>query len=154
MLENLALFGDFLSGIAIIFSAFFISWQIRQHYTIRHLELNTMLAEYFRSPITLKGISTICNVLQENPTREELVGLDEGQKEAINSVMVGLKSHGIMAGENPKRLPVIKKYYQMFPNDLQRKLKIIALVMSEDGKSIHRENYWIDWMLTEMSVLN
>ena len=150
MLQELALIGDFCSGIGIIITLAYGWYQLSQHNSDRQLELNNTLAEYFRSPEILKGVRTICNTLSKEPTLDELKKLNDEQKEAINAVMYGIKGHGILVEDNERRLPVVSKYYDTFPETLIYKLRIIAKEMSADEQTIHRENFWIIWLLDKL----
>lgn len=152
MLQDLAMMGDFCSGIGIIITLAYGWYQLYQHNSDRQLELNNKLAEYFRSPEVLKGVQVVCRKLSKNPTLKELNQLDVDDKDAINAVMYGMKGHGILVEDNMKRLPMVRKYYDTFPNEFTRKLRIISKVMSTDGESIHKENYWIVWLLDKLEA--
>jgi hypothetical protein len=158
-LETAARIGDALGGFAILGTMIFGLRQIVQWNQTRRNEISQQVSSHLSTPMVQLGMSVLANELKNDFSARDLAALTREQKNAINSILVGLNNHAIMTYQGHLDLHILSSYYQPYSMFLDKQVRRIVGFTSgwkEDGSGKGEKIGpfdWVIWLLDRLEKL-
>ena len=132
-IETAANLGEMLGGLAILFTLIFGSRQIKQWNETVKINSARDVASHISSPSIQYALVLLVNVIKDDVTFEEYGNLPRKDKDAINSLLFGLNTHGILVAKGILSLEMVALFYQQFTIGLSKRLRRLADLVSENA---------------------
>ena len=132
-IETAANLGEMLGGLAILFTLIFGSRQIKQWNETVKINSARDVASHISSPSIQYALVLLVNVIGDDVTFEEYGNLSRKDKDAINSLLFGLNTHGILVAKGILSLEMVALFYQQFTVGLSKRLRRLADVVNKNA---------------------
>lgn len=158
-LDTAARIGEALGGFAILGTVLFGLRQIIEWNKTRRNEISQQVSSHLSTPMVQLGMSVLANELKDGFSPRDLAALTREQKNAINSILVGLNNHAIMTYQGHLDLNIISAYYQPYSMFLDKQVRKIVGFTSgwkEDGSGMGEKIGpfdWVIWLLDQLEKL-
>lgn len=157
-LETAAQIGEALGGIAILLTMLFGLRQILEWNHTRRGEITERIAAHLSTPMVQRGMGVIANELKEGFTVDDVLSLSREEKNAINSILVGLNSHAIMVFQGHLSMDIVCAYYQPYSmildNRFRKLAKFINSIWINSTDNAEQNGVgpfdWVIWLLDRM----
>ncbi len=134
-IETAANFGEMLGGLAILLTLLFGMRQVKQWNETMKINSARDVANHISSQQIQYAIVLLVNALEDDFTFEEYANMSRKDKDAINALVLGLNTHGILVSKGILSLELVTLFYQQFTIGLSKRLFRLQKVMTENVKN-------------------
>ena len=133
-IETAANFGEMLGGLAILFTLLFGIRQIKQWNETLKINSARDVASHISSQQIQYAIVVLVNEIKDDVTFEEYANMSRKDKDAINALIIGLNTHGILVAKGILALELVALFYQQFTIGLSKRLRKLHEIMMQNAK--------------------
>ena len=133
-IETAANLGEMLGGLAILFTLIFGARQIKQWNETVKINSARDVANHISSPSIQYAIVILINKITDDMSFEEYHDLSRQDKDAINSLLFGLNTHGILVSKDILSLELVTLFYQQLAVGLSGRLRRLHEIVTANAK--------------------
>lgn len=133
-IETAANFGEMLGGLAILFTLLFGMRQIKQWNETVKIDSARDVASHLSSQQIQYALVLLVNVIEDDISFEEYSSMSRKDKDAINALVFGLNTHGILVAKGILSLELVALFYQQFTIGLSKRLIRLHDLMTQNAR--------------------
>ena len=155
-LETAASLGEMLGGLAILFTLIFGFRQVKQWAESKKIDAARSFADHVSTPMIQYAFVIVINNLTDDVTFQQYDEMARKDKDAVNALMFGLNTNGILAYKGYLSLEIVAMFYQPVILGAGIRLRKIMQLLTENA---HEKGglvdplIWAKWLLDEIEKL-